>query len=50
MVRSRRMGWAAHVARVVERRCAHLVFFGEDSSVDGRTILILILEKQDEGR
>ena len=55
VIKSRRMKWAAHVARMVEKRGAYRVLGGnlrerdhlEDSGVDGRIILRWIFRKWD---
>ena len=55
VIKSRRMKWAAHVARMVEKRGVHRVLGGnlrerdhlEDSGVDGRIILRWIFRKWD---
>jgi hypothetical protein len=53
MIKSRRMRWAGHVARMGEKRNAYRIFVGnpegrdhwEDQDVGGWTILKLILER-----
>ena len=55
MIKSRRLRWAGHVARIGERRGAYRVLVGkdeggnhlEDPSVDGRIILKWIFERLD---
>jgi len=55
VIKSRRMRWAGHVARMGERRGVYRVFVGKpegknhwgDPSVDGRVILRWILRKWD---
>jgi hypothetical protein len=55
MIKSRRMGWAGHVARMGEKRNAYRILVGkperkrqlENLDVDGRIILRRILERLD---
>jgi hypothetical protein len=55
VIKSRRMGWAGHVARMGEKRGAYRILVGDlregdqlgDSGVDGRIILKLISGKWD---
>jgi hypothetical protein len=55
MIKFRRLTWAGHVARMVERRCGCRVLVGkpeershlEDPGVDGRIILKLVFEGLD---
>jgi hypothetical protein len=58
VMKSRRMSWAGHVARMRERRVLYRVLVGKpegerdhlgDSGVDARIILIWILRKWDVG-
>jgi hypothetical protein len=57
VIKSKRLGWAGHVASTGERRGAYSVLVGkpegrnhlEDPGVDGRIILKRILEKWDGG-
>ena len=53
LVKSRRMRWAGHVARMEERECVHMVWWGNlrerghwgDQDVDGRIMLGWIFRK-----
>ena len=55
MIKSRRMRWAGHVARMGERRGAYRILVGkpeerdrlEDPDIDGRIILRYIFRKPD---
>jgi hypothetical protein len=48
MIKSRRMKWAGHVARMGEKRNAYRIGdHWEDQDVGGWTILKWILERQD---
>jgi hypothetical protein len=56
MIKSRRMRWAGHVARMGEKRIAYRILVNsqkerdhwKDQDVDGWTILKWILEREDE--
>jgi len=53
VIKSRRMRWTGHVARMVEKSCAYRVWWGnlrerdhlEDLSVEGKLILKWILKE-----
>jgi len=57
VIKSRRMGWAVHLARMGKRRDVYVVLVGEpgvrdhleDPGVDGRIILRWIFRKWDVG-
>ena len=57
MIKSRRIGWAVHVARMGDRICAYNFWYrelkerdhSEDAGVDGKIILRCIFKKWDGG-